>query len=260
MSKTNNLTDFLTSEANKFRSVLGTSGTINPQNFDDLIDDVYTKGYNDAPSGTDVSDTTASTNDVLTGKYFYLANGTKTQGGMANNGSLGTTTLTASNSSKSIPAGYTSGGTVNISTTNLSAGNIAHGVSMMGLTGSYTNFKYAISGKFQPSSAVSSYTLSNLSLGGLTPKVIIFSCNSASSWRPSSQQAIVSACYVSAGSSSSVTTTFCAKFYQAYIRGYAESNGSSYVTFSRSANAVTITTANSAVLTSDKSYQYIILA
>lgn len=47
MAKNNNLTDFLTSEANKFRSVLGTSGTINPQDFDDLIDDVYTKGYND---------------------------------------------------------------------------------------------------------------------------------------------------------------------------------------------------------------------
>lgn len=211
-------------------------------------------------SGTDVSNTTATQADVLTSKYFYNSSGTRVQGQMANNGSLGTTTLTASTTSKSIPAGYTSGGTVNIDTTNLSAGNIAHGVSLMGLTGSYTNFKYAISGKFQPSSAVSSYTLSNLSLGGLTPKVIIFSCNSASSWRPSSQQAIVSACYVSAGSSSSVSTTFCAKFYQAYIRGYAESNGSSYVSFSRSANAVTITTANSAVLTSDKSYQYIILA
>lgn len=47
MAKTNNLTDFLTSEANKFRSVLGTQGTIDPQDFDSLIDDVYTKGYND---------------------------------------------------------------------------------------------------------------------------------------------------------------------------------------------------------------------
>ena len=99
MAKTNNLTDFLTSEANKFRSVLGTQGTIDPQDFDDLIDDVYDKGYNDAHGGTDVSDTTAVASDVLSGKYFYLANGTKTQGSMTNNGSLGTTTLTASNSS-----------------------------------------------------------------------------------------------------------------------------------------------------------------
>ena len=47
MAKTDNLTDFLTSHANKFRSVLGTSGAIDPQDFDSLIDDVYTKGYND---------------------------------------------------------------------------------------------------------------------------------------------------------------------------------------------------------------------
>ncbi len=209
--------------------------------------------------GTDVSDTTATQSDVLTSKYFYNSSGTRVQGQMANNGSLGTTTLTASTTSKSIPAGYTSGGTVNIDTTNLSAGNIAHGVSLMGLTGSYTNFKYAISGKFQPSSDTTSYSLSSLSLGGLTPKVIIFSCNSASNWR-SATEYIISACYVAAGSSSSVTTTFCAKFYSNYVRGYAESNGSSYVSFSRSANAVTISTANSAKLASGKSYQYIILA
>lgn len=48
--------------------------------------------YNDVPavelpksgggtaSFTDVSDTTTTANDVLSGKYFYLANGTKTQG------------------------------------------------------------------------------------------------------------------------------------------------------------------------------------
>ena len=47
MSKRNNLTDFLTSEANKFRSILGTSQSINPQDFDDLIDDVYDKGLSD---------------------------------------------------------------------------------------------------------------------------------------------------------------------------------------------------------------------
>ena len=60
MAKNNNLTDFLTNLANKFRTKLGSSSTINPQNFEGLIDDVYTKGYNDAPSGTDVSDTTAT--------------------------------------------------------------------------------------------------------------------------------------------------------------------------------------------------------
>ena len=49
MAKNNNLTDFLTNLANKFRTKLGLSSTINPQNFEGLIDDVYTKGYNDAP-------------------------------------------------------------------------------------------------------------------------------------------------------------------------------------------------------------------
>lgn len=51
MAKTNNLTDFLTSEADKFRSVLGTQGTIDPQDFDDLIDDVYDKGFTDGRIG-----------------------------------------------------------------------------------------------------------------------------------------------------------------------------------------------------------------
>ena len=138
MAKTDNLTDFLTSHANKFRSVLGTSGTIDPQDFDDLVDSTYTKGYNDNP-GVDVSDTTAIADDVLSGAYFYLANGTKTQGNMTNNGSLGTTTLTASNSSKLIPVGYTSGGTVNIDTTNLLASNIKAGVSLLGLLGTFSD-------------------------------------------------------------------------------------------------------------------------
>ena len=82
MAKNNNLTDFLTNLANKFRSVLGISETINPQNFEGLIDTTYTKGYNDAPKGTDVSDTTAVATDVRSGKYFYLSDGTKAEGSL----------------------------------------------------------------------------------------------------------------------------------------------------------------------------------
>ena len=44
MAKTNNLTDFLTSLAAKFRAKLGTSGTINPQDFEDQVDDVFDAG------------------------------------------------------------------------------------------------------------------------------------------------------------------------------------------------------------------------
>ena len=44
MAKTNNLTDFLTSLALKFRAKLGTSGTINPQDFESKVDAVFEAG------------------------------------------------------------------------------------------------------------------------------------------------------------------------------------------------------------------------
>lgn len=44
MAKTNNLTEFLTSLAAKFRAKLGTSGTINPQDFESKVDDVFDAG------------------------------------------------------------------------------------------------------------------------------------------------------------------------------------------------------------------------
>lgn len=47
MSKLNNLTDFLTSLADKFRSKLGTTGAINPQDFDSKVGEVYEKGVSD---------------------------------------------------------------------------------------------------------------------------------------------------------------------------------------------------------------------
>ena len=47
MSKLNNLTDFLTSLADKFRAKLGTAETINPQDFDTKVDEVYEKAVSD---------------------------------------------------------------------------------------------------------------------------------------------------------------------------------------------------------------------
>lgn len=94
-------------------------------------------------SGTAKFYDTASSNitsaDVLTGKTGYGANG-EVQGGMANNGSTSGTISTKAGT-VSIPSGYTSGGTVAISSTEQSkivAGNIKSGVTLLGVAGSLT--------------------------------------------------------------------------------------------------------------------------
>lgn len=94
-------------------------------------------------SGTAKFYDTASANitsaDVLTGKTGYGANG-EVQGGMANNGSTSGTISTKAGT-VSIPSGYTSGGTVAISSTEQSkiiAGNIKSGITLLGVAGSLT--------------------------------------------------------------------------------------------------------------------------
>lgn len=75
--------------------------------------------------------------DVLTGKIGYGASG-QVSGGMANNGATGGTISTKAGS-VAIPAGYTTGGTVSISSTEQSkiiAGNIKSGVTILGQAGS----------------------------------------------------------------------------------------------------------------------------
>lgn len=84
MAKTDNLTDFLTGLADKFRSKLGGTALINPQNFESKIDEVYQKGYDSAPQGVDTSDATAAADDVQNGKTFYA-------GGVKKTGSLNVT-------------------------------------------------------------------------------------------------------------------------------------------------------------------------
>lgn len=85
----------------------------------------------------DVSEADAAAGNVLTGKVFIGPNGQDT-GSMANNGSTSGTISTKAGT-VNIPAGYTSGGTVSISSTEqakIVAGNIKSGVTILGQAGS----------------------------------------------------------------------------------------------------------------------------
>lgn len=75
--------------------------------------------------------------DVLTGKTAYGANG-EVSGSMANNGSTSGTISTKAGT-VTIPSGYTTGGTVGISSTEqakIIASNIKSGVTILGQAGS----------------------------------------------------------------------------------------------------------------------------
>lgn len=75
--------------------------------------------------------------DVLTGKTAYGSGG-EVSGGMTNNGSTSGTISTKAGT-VTIPVGYTSGGTVSISSTEqnkIIAGNIKSGVTLLGVAGS----------------------------------------------------------------------------------------------------------------------------
>ena len=62
----------------------------------------------------DVSGVTAGAADVLDGKFIVLADGSKVEGTMANNGAIAKTIDGLTQTSGDIPAGYTSGGTVSL--------------------------------------------------------------------------------------------------------------------------------------------------
>lgn len=75
--------------------------------------------------------------DVLTGKTAFGASGS-VSGGMANNGSTDGT-ISTKVGTVSIPQGYTSGGTVSISSTEqakIVASNIKSGITLLGVAGS----------------------------------------------------------------------------------------------------------------------------
>ena len=84
----------------------------------------------------DTADGNITSADVLTGKTGYSATG-PVSGSMANNGSTSGTISTKAGT-VTIPAGYTSGGTVSISSTEQAkviASNIKSGVTLLGVSG-----------------------------------------------------------------------------------------------------------------------------
>lgn len=84
----------------------------------------------------DTASASAAAADILTGKTAYGASG-EVSGSMPSNGSTGGTISTKAGT-VTIPAGYTTGGTVSISSTEQAkviAGNIKSGVTLLGVAG-----------------------------------------------------------------------------------------------------------------------------
>lgn len=94
----------------------------------------------------DTSDATATQANILTGTSAYIASGS-VNGSMANNGSTSGTISTKAGT-VTIPSGYTSGGTVSISSTeqaNIVSGNILANKTILGVSGNSMNLNTTIS-------------------------------------------------------------------------------------------------------------------
>lgn len=100
----------------------------------------YVKIQEGTSTGTNTSDATATAANILSGKTAYISSG-KTTGAMKNNGAV-TGTISTKTGTYTIPSGYHSGsGKVSISSTEqnkIIASNIKSGVSILGITGTYT--------------------------------------------------------------------------------------------------------------------------
>ena len=98
----------------------------------------YAEKVMDIQTGIDTTDSNATAADLLLNKTAFVK-GEKITGSMPNNGQLN---FVASVSAQSIPAGYTSGGTIaavdSSIDNNIVAGNIKTGVTILGVTGTFT--------------------------------------------------------------------------------------------------------------------------
>lgn len=98
--------------------------------------DVSIFGVTGSYAGVDVSDTTATQGDVLSGKYFYGSDGVKTEGTMTDHTET-SITLNAGTGDQYVPAGHYSDILTKLVLNSDAASKIKQGEVILGVTGSY---------------------------------------------------------------------------------------------------------------------------